>query len=198
MEHNGDKGRWQVDVEQLRKGDKKCFERLFKEHYAPLTDYAYRILHDRAEAQDVVQDVFCKLWDGRESLDIRHSLSAYLYKMAYTNCMASLRHQKVVQEYAEQEALDLYFKEVIQTPEAELNLINKDLRYYIDEAVEKLPPRCREIFILAQMEQKSHQEIAGQLGVSVKTVENQLGIAMTKLRKDLEWLLLFMMFFKSI
>lgn len=198
MEREANKGKTSIDIEKLRSGDKGCFEALFKQYYVPLTDYAYRILHDREEAQDVVQDVFCKLWDKREGMDIRCSLNAYLYKMVYTACMASIRHQKVVQEYATKEALDLYFQEVMQTPESELNLINKDLRYFIDEAVAQLPPRCREIFVLAQMEHRSHQEIAEQLNLSPKTVENQLAIAMVKLRKDLEWLLLVIFMFKDI
>ena len=185
------------DIERLRRGDHRTFERLFKSHYEGLCGYAFRLLHDREDAKDIVQDIFCQLWDNRERLEVRVSLEAYLYKMVYTRCVMSMRHQKVVKEYAEQAALDLYLQEVIQTPEAELKLRDKDLHRFIQEAIDKLPPRCREIFTLAQIEHLSHKEIAAQLNVSEKTIENQMTIAFERLRKDLEWLLLLLLFVKS-
>lgn len=179
----------EFDIEKLRKGDHKVFERLFKLYYEALCDYAYRLLHDREEAKDIVQDIFCMLWDKREGLNVQSSLGAYLYKTVYTRCVMSMRHQKVVREYVAQSMLDLYFQEIIQTPEAELKLRDKDLNRFIWEAVDKLPPRCREIFILSKIEHLSHQEISKRLNVSEKTIENQMTIAFERLRKDLEWLL---------
>ncbi|MFR7875132.1 MAG: sigma-70 family RNA polymerase sigma factor [Butyricimonas paravirosa] len=79
------------------------------------------------------------------------------------------------------------FPELIQTPESELELINKDINHFINEAIDQLPPRCKEIFILSRIEHKSHQEIARQLNLSTKTIENQLTIALARLRKELEW-----------
>lgn len=180
----------------MRKGDHAAFEQLFKLHYERLCGYAFRLLHNREDAKDIVQDIFCQLWDNREKLEVKVSLDAYLYKMVYTRCVMSMRHQKVVKEYVEQAALDLYLQEVVQTPEAELKLRDKDLHRFIQEAIDKLPPRCREIFTLAQIDHLSHKEIAVRLNVSEKTIENQMTIAFERLRKDLEWLLVLLLVVK--
>lgn len=175
---------------------KKNFEDLFNQFYVPLVNYAFRLLHDRDAAKDIVQDVFCHLWDNRAELDITIPIQAFLYKMAYTKCISSLRHQAIIRKYAELAMTDIYFQDIIQTPESEQNLINKDLNRYITEAIEHLPPRCKEIFLLSKIEHKTQKEIAHQLDLSEKTVENQMGIALTRLRKELEWLLATLILFK--
>ena len=129
-------------------------------------------------------------------VDYAYRLLHDLYKMVYTKCISSIRHQAVIQKYIEHSMLDIYFQELIQTPESELELINKDINHFINEAIDQLPPRCKEIFILSRIEHKSHQEIARQLNLSTKTIENQLTIALTRLRKELEWLLVAILFFK--
>ena len=185
-----------IYILQLQHGDKKSFETLFNQYYIPLVDYAYRLLHDRDAAKDIIQDIFFQLWDKHSDLNIKTSLHSYLYKMVYTKCISSIRHQAVIQKYIEHSMLDIYFQELIQTPESELELINKDINHFINEAIDQLPPRCKEIFILSRIEHKSHQEIARQLNLSTKTIESQLTIALARLRKELEWLLVAILFFK--
>ena len=85
--------------------------------------------------------------------------------------------------------LDFYFEEVVQRPEVEVELLEQDIRKVLEEAVERLPERCREVFVLSKMEELSNKEIAEKLNVSVKTVEAQMTKALSRLRKDLEWLL---------
>ena len=96
--------------------------------------------------------------------------------------------------YINQELLDFYFSKVVETPEAELLLVEEDLIGAIQEAVERLPERCREIFELSKMEGLSNKQVAEKLDISVKTVENQMTIAFSRLRKELEWLLCIIFF----
>lgn len=95
----------------------------------------------------------------------------------------------MVSNYADRELLDFYFSEIVQTPEAELVLLGEDINNTLREAIDKLPERCREVFMLSKMEELSNKEIAERLGISVKTVEVQMTKALSRLRKELEWLL---------
>ena len=85
--------------------------------------------------------------------------------------------------------LNFYFSEIIQTPEAELALLDEDINNALQEAIDKLPERCREIFVLSKMDEMSNKEIAEHLNISVKTVEIQMTKALSRLRMELEWLL---------
>lgn len=174
----------------LRKGNEKAFEYVFQENYALLLNYASRIIYDPETARDLVQEVFCHLWDKHTELQITVSLRAYLFKLVYTACIDSIRHKKVEARFADKTLQDFYFNEIIQTPEAELELLNSDFRKLILKATEKLPEKCRRIFLMCKMEGKSYNETATKLHISIKTVESQMTIAFARLRKELEWLLL--------
>ena len=103
--------------------------------------------------------------------------------------MNAIKHRKVEHNYIDRELLNLYFTEIVQTPEAELELLGEDIRLALKEAVGKLPERCREVFIMSKIEELSNKEIAEKLDISVKTVEAQMTKALTRLRVELEWLL---------
>ena len=85
--------------------------------------------------------------------------------------------------------LFFYFSEIVQTPEAELALLGENINNALREAIDKLPERCREVFVLSKIEELSNKEIAERLNISVKTVEVQMTKALSRLRKELEWLL---------
>lgn len=173
----------------LRTGEEKAFEYVFQENYALLLNYASRIVCDPEIARDIVQDIFYRLWDKHRELDIKISLRAYLFKLVYTSCIDSIRHRKVEAKFADKALQDFYFNEIIQTPEAEMELLNSDLRRVLSDAIDKLPERCRRIFLLCKMEGKSYHETALELGISVKTVEGQMTIALARLREEIAWLL---------
>lgn len=173
----------------LREGKEDSYAYVFRTYYAALFNYAGRIIRDEAQAHDIVQETFCHLYENRQTITIHFSLKSYLYKSVYNYCMDLIRHQKVVEGYINAEMLDVYFSKVIQLPEAELALMDKDLSEAIQDAVNRLPERCREIFRLSKFEGLSNKQIAELLDISVKTVEAQMTTAFTRLRKDLEWLL---------
>ena len=178
-----------VLLEALRKGEEKAFEYLFDRYYEGLLNYAGRIVRETELAHDLVQETFCKLYEDHARLNIHLSIKSYLYKSVYNSCLNEIKHQKVVSNYADRELLDFYFSEIVQTPEAELALLGEDINNALREAIDKLPERCREVFMLSKMEELSNKEIAERLGISVKTVEVQMTKALSRLRKELEWLL---------
>ena len=176
-------------VKSLRSGEERAFVYLFDNYYDGLVNYAGRIVREAELANDLVQSTFCKLYEERKGLDVRLSIKSYLYKSVYNSCLNAIKHQKVVRNYIDREMLDFYFEEVVQRPEVEVELLEQDLRKALDEAVDRLPERCREVFVLSKMEELSNKEIADRLNISVKTVEAQMTKALSRLRKDLEWLL---------
>lgn len=115
----------------------------------------------------------------------------YLYRSVYNSCIDAIKHQKVENNYINQELLDFYFSKVVETPEAEQALLDEDLKGAIQDAINKLPERCREIFVLSKVDGLSNKQISEQLNISMKTVEAQMTTAFVRLRKELGWLLCF-------
>lgn len=181
----------------LKEGHENAFAYVFKEYYGVLLNYASRILHDAEVANDLVQEVFCRLYEKRGELRGEIDLKPYLYRIVYNDCLNVIKHRNIEQNYVNGELLDFYFSKVIETPEAELALQSEELREAVQVAIQKLPVRCQEIFVLSKIEGLSNKEIAERLGISVKTIENQMTVALSKLRKELEWLL-FLIFLSNI
>ena len=175
----------------LRRGKEEAFAYVFRMYYSPLLNYAGRILKDVEAANDVVQECFCRLYDRSRELRKELQVRPYLYKSVYNACMDAIKHQKVESNYINQELLDFYFSKVVETPEAEQALLDEDLKGAIQDAINKLPERCREIFVLSKVDGLSNKQIAEQLNISMKTVEAQMTTAFVRLRKELGWLLCF-------
>lgn len=178
----------------LRRGKEEAFAYVFRMYYSPLLNYAGRILKDVEAANDVVQECFCRLYERRRELRKELQVRPYLYKSVYNACMDAIKHQKVESNYINQELLDFYFSKVVETPEAEQALLDEDLKGAIQAAINKLPERCREIFVLSKVDGLSNKQIAEQLNISMKTVEAQMTTAFVRLRKELGWLLCMILF----
>lgn len=185
---DGDHDSEQLIVE-LRDGKEEAFARVFRMYYNPLLNYAGRILRDAELANDLVQETYCRLFERRKELNEELQIRPYLYKSVYNSCLDAIKHRKVESNYVNQELLNFYFSRVVETPEAELALLDEDLKGAIQEAMKKLPERCREIFELSKMEGLSNKQIAEKLDISIKTVESQMTTAFVRLRKELGWLL---------
>ncbi len=154
------------------------FESLFKAHHKGMCGLSYTITHDREIAQDLVQEVFLKLWSGRTQFSEISYIKKYLYK-AITN--ASIRHMKTVKH-----TLSIEDNEHKHYEDPKSIAEEKELEEKIRIALDSLPPKCKAVFVLSRFEEMSYQEIAEHLGISVKTVKNQMLIALSRMRNDLK------------
>lgn len=156
----------------------ELFEQLFRAHYKALHAYATTILKDIDIAEEVVQNLFLKFWEKRELLSIATSIKAYLYKCVYNDSLNYLKHENVKLKH---QNFTVYTMDTSSEPasaKAELTELETKLRAALNE----LPEQCRTIFQLSRFEELKYKEIAEQLGLSIKTVENQMGKALKILR----------------
>lgn len=176
----------------IRAGDEQVYEQLFRKYYQNLCHYAYSFLKDLDEAEEVVQSVFMSFWEKKEHLEINISLKSYLYKIVHNRCLNKLKHEKIKDAYKQYN-----YSQINQNPANATNLtIKNELEKKIEEAIATLPEQCRLIFQLSRFEELKYAEIAEQLDISVKTVENQMSKALRILREQLAdyialWLILF-------
>jgi RNA polymerase sigma-70 factor (ECF subfamily) len=177
--------------EAIKSGAHDAFVYIFNSHYDNLYSYALRILNNENDAGECVQSTFCHIWDIREKLDIKESLRSYLYKSVYNNSISIIRKNRALDKYEEKGLADLYFSRVIQSPDAEIRLTDSETRKEIIESINSLPERCREIFIKCKIGGLSYSEAAISMDISVNTVENQMSIALKKLREKLKYLIFF-------
>ncbi|WP_161554600.1 RNA polymerase sigma-70 factor [Sinomicrobium soli] len=164
----------------LARGDEDSFTAVFHSYYGPLLAYITTYTRDRNLAEDIVQASFVILWEKRKKLDVHTSLKSYLYRTAYNLFADEYKEARKTSDYLEglrKEALE----EVDDLGEEELLRQVK----LLEEAIAELPSKCRKIFEMNKKEGLSYKEIAGRLGISVKTVEAQLRIAIIKIRKKL-------------
>jgi RNA polymerase sigma-70 factor (ECF subfamily) len=169
-------------IKPLSADSEKEFEQLFKEHFKNLYAYAFTILKNEAIAEEIVQNVFYKIWEKKVPDTIETSLKAYLYKAVYHESLNYLKHQKIKARY------QLYVMHQTNNHNdqgASRKILVKELEEKIRDAMNALPQQCRTIFQLSRFEGLKYQEIADQLGISIKTVENQMGKALKQLRVKL-------------
>lgn len=171
-------------LNRLKSGDQDAFDSIFRAHYAQLVAFAQNLLRDRAAAEDAAQEVMLELWRRRGELAIHESLRAYLLRATRNRALNQVRHANV-RRRAEPELMS---DDSIAATGASM-LVASELRTAIVAAVAELPPACREVFELSRGQGLRYSEIASTLGISVKTVESQMGKALRHLRTRLAgWL----------
>ena len=168
-------------VRRIRQGDVGQFESLFRSSYVSLVRYAKTLIKDHDDAEEIVQDLFVRIWQDKEKLNIESSLNGYLFRSVHNKCMHFIEHSKVVDRHAEEM---LYRQTEIQESPADI-LHYKELQSRIARILERLPERCGQIFYLSRFEGLKYTEIAEKLSVSVKTVESNMGKALKEFRKEL-------------
>lgn len=156
------------------------YEHAFKTNFKGLHAYAYTLIKDDVMAEEMVQNVFYKLWKNRETIQITESLTAYLYRSVYHESLNYLKHLKVKAAYQTYAARNM---ETVNNSTERIKL--RDLQAKLDVALKELPEQCRTIFQMSRFEELKYIEIAERLGLSVKTVENQMGKALKLLRLKL-------------
>lgn len=163
--------------DDIRNGDEVAFNKAFDLYYSRLCFFADKILHDFDLSRSIAQQVFVDLWIKRDKLMVT-SLQSYLYHSVQNSALDILKRKKVESRYLA--TLDKTEPEEMKDLMEEAELADR-----INKAIQKLPEKCREIFLLCRFEELKYAEIAEKLNISVKTVEMQISIAMKKLRKEL-------------
>jgi len=184
-----------IESKALAVADIAGFENLFKMHYSRLCAYANLFLNDPDASEDIVQDVFFKLWKNRDELSIDTTIQSYLFRAVRNGCMNLIDHITVRETYK------VVNQEEIRRAEQEPvnETIVSELERRIRETIELLPEERRKVFLLSRFEGLKYREIADQLNISVKTVENQMYQALRFLRERLvQYLPLILFIFKGL
>jgi RNA polymerase sigma-70 factor (ECF subfamily) len=169
-------------IAQLKRGEHRAYEAVFKSWYAPLCAYACSLLRCMDEAEDVVQKTFCTLWDKRTEIEVQTSLNAYLYRAVHNRCLNRLKHDKVRAAY-KSDALRVSGE---ADEHANSRVEQSELEAALAHAVEQLPRQRRAVFELSRVEHLTYPEIAERLKISRNTVENHICSALRLLREKLK------------
>jgi len=165
-------------LKQLAEDDKKAYEAIFKAYYQSVYASALRITKDGNSAKDACQEVFLELWKNRKKLKINSSLKAYLYRGAMNRSLNILKSRNRHAGQNLETVPNITTKTNTPHQVAEYH----ELKNQIEAGINQLPERCRQVFVLSRYEGKKYKEIAVLLGISVKTVENQMLKALKTLR----------------
>jgi RNA polymerase sigma-70 factor (family 1) len=172
-------------VTQLTYGDAATFELLFKAYYKKLVLYANRLINNVSAAEEIVGDVFAQLWEKGHGVGFTTSVSAYLYRMVQNRCLNYIKHQKVESLYLNYLIKNNLLDEVQQA--ADKGFEEKELTQQINNAINTLPEKCREVFLMSRFSNLKYREIASRLQISIKTVERHMSIALDEMRKHLNY-----------
>jgi RNA polymerase sigma-70 factor (ECF subfamily) len=173
-------------VERIRAGDVAAFEAMFRAYAVPLAAYAYRYTRSRAIAEELVQDVLFRVWERREAWELRDTLNVYLYSAIRNRTLDFLKHERVarrLEERVEREEIMPGMSQHAREIDAELQ--QQEFIHALHQAIETLPERCRQTYILHRQHHLTYAEIGKVMEVSEKTVKAQMGRALSVLRRAL-------------
>lgn len=181
---------------QIKLKDRVSFDTLFRKYYEALCRFSYAICLSQENAEECVQEMFVHLWEKAPVIKIETSVKAYLYASVRNYTLNAIQKQQTelhyINEYTQQQ----------QYEQEEEKLSNEDISCLIQSGIDVLPDKCREIFILCKQEGLTYDELATYLNISEKTVDNQMGIALRKLREflrpKLQKLLLTLLFISTL
>lgn len=166
---------------------------MFREHYEAVCNFAYSFLKDSNHSEDLVQDVFVKLWENRNQIEIEISIKAYLYKTVKNSCLNAIKHEKVKRKHQEFEIAN----QIVEL-ESQTELEADELKDKINEKILSLPEKRREVFLYSREDGLKYAEIADKLNISIKTVENHMGLALKYLREELKYWLTIIIILSSL
>jgi len=164
---------------RVESDDYRAFEAIFKQTYPSLCTYANRIVKDYEMAEELVDDVFCNVWRNRKRIRINASFRSYLLASVRNKAFDCLRKIKNRRNSALDTATEVANGQSIALEE----IIFEELNQQIEGAIQALPTQCRTIFRMSRNESLRYKEIAAILGISIKTVDTQMGRALKHLRK---------------
>lgn len=174
-------------LEQLRKGDSKAFESIFRLWYEPLVHFADEYISDIESSKNIVQSIFMRLWEKHSHVDPESNLRSYLYLATRNACLSHIRHIRVETSYFEQsrrnyEDLQLNYEALEELKIEQIDFAK--LEQLINDTIESLPERCRQVFLMSRYEELKNKEIAEKLQISVKAVEANITRALNKIREN--------------
>lgn len=176
-----DKG--SINNSSLKEGTiRDNFDKIYVMYFSRMHRFAKEYVLFDEDAENIVQDVFLLLWEKRDVLDIQVSLVSYIFALVKNRCLDYLRHKIVADEFKQELSLKLLSLEQLNDSFSS----DEDIERILVSAIDKLPERCRVIFIKSRVDGKKYREIANELNLSINTIENQMAIALKKLRAELK------------
>lgn len=166
-------------LQLMKWGDEKAFRQLYEYYWSKLYVKAYQRLSDTYACEEILQNIFLKLWLKREKLEIAQSLDQYLYTALRFEIINWWRHHEIKERHL------AYFKKNSPAEVSSDNELN-ELQSLLEQKIASLPAKCQKVFRLSRFEYRTHQQIADQLGISTKTVEYHIAFALKQLKAELK------------
>ncbi|TCC98522.1 sigma-70 family RNA polymerase sigma factor [Pedobacter hiemivivus] len=168
----------------LKKGHTKALELLYKEYWEILYNDALIRTQNEDVAKDIVQEIFISIWEKRENLNVKESISGYLRQAVKYKVINFFRNELTADNYHE----EMLFSQDVEVS-SDQQLLTKELQQALNQAIDEMPAKMRLIFMLSRMEQKSIDEISLELGLHKQTIKNQLSIGVKVLKKRFSYIL---------
>jgi RNA polymerase sigma-70 factor (ECF subfamily) len=167
---------------QLANGNITAYRFLFDRHFSDLCNFLLIYLHQKDLSEEIALDIYTYIWEKRQTIQINTTFKSFLFAAGKNRAISLYRkeHQKIFS------SIELCEASIPGDSSSQFIMENNELRNLINEAIQRLPEKCRQIYIMAWEENLSYREIALQLGLSPKTIENHVGIALRKLRESLQ------------
>ena len=166
---------------KVKSGDLNSFEILFHRYYNQLANYCSKLVRDPVIAEEITQEIFIYLWEKKQAIEINTSLKSYLFSAIRNKSINYIKYELPKQQMQ----VDINESNLIFESKTQFTHETDQLREKIKLAIDDLPLKCKEIFILSRYAGLTYQEIADEMDLSIKTVENQISIALKKLREKL-------------
>ncbi len=182
-------------MSRLRSGDMLAFDQVYEIYSHKLFSFVNKIIKEKKETEDIVQEVFLKIWESRENLDDHRLLNSYIFTIAYNSSISIIRKRLVDKKYMEHlKKLSIISLAPDVISEVEFNELNN----LVHELIQNLPDRQKQVFLLHRENGMSYPEIAERLNISKNTVENHMVRALKYLRKNMDSTILVNMLFISL
>src|SRR5699024_9602303 len=173
-----DKDKPDIIIKALKDGKKKAFDEVYKTYYKRLCHYLLNFTQDQAKIEDIVQETFITLWDKRKSLNIKKSPESYLFRTAHNKFMDTYRKKKQTNSFL----IDYYYTALIRAEKKDQSY-KKELLKKLKNCIDTLPDRCQKVFKECKLSQKTNQEVADELDISIKTVEKHVSTGYRLIRE---------------
>ncbi|MEI8225442.1 MAG: RNA polymerase sigma-70 factor [Bacteroidota bacterium] len=173
-------------INGIQKGDVAAFEELYRQYYIFLCLIAEHIVRNHSDAEEIVSDVFVRLWNIREKIDITTSVKGYLIKAVHNTSLNYLERFRLTHKLTDSLSNSDYEFLAWDSDYPLGQLYEKEIMNILEQGISELPDGCRKIFILSRNEDMKYSDIADKLGISVNTVKTQMKIALARLRENLK------------